>query len=196
MTKKIFMIAGPNGAGKTTTANSLISITSIVYEFINADEIARGLAPLHPESMSLTASKLMVKRFRELLEANKSFAFETTASGTNYAKHLKAAQATGYEVHLLFLWLSSPDLAVERVAKRVAQGGHHIPEDTIRRRYFAGLKNLIKYYLPLSDNALILDNSITESNKIIARKYAENCLKIEEPNIWKEIEGIVHATEI
>jgi predicted ABC-type ATPase len=132
MTKKIFMIAGPNGAGKTTTAMSLIPNATVIYEFINSDEIARGLAPMHPESMSLTASKLMLKRLKELLEANKSFAFETTASGTNYIKHLKEAQANGYEVQLLFLWLSSPDLAVKRVAHRVAQGGHHIPEDTIK----------------------------------------------------------------
>ena len=106
------MIAGPNGAGKTTTAMSFIS-SEIIDEFLNADEIARGLAPLHPESMALTASKLMLKR----------------------------------------------------VAKRVDQGGHHIPEDTIRRRYYLGIKNLITHYLPLVDRALILDNSIAGGNK-------------------------------
>jgi len=132
MTKKIFMIAGPNGAGKTTTAMPLILNTTIVYEFVNADEIARGLAPMHPESMSLTASKLMINRIKELLEASKSLAFETTGSGTNYIKHFKEAQRNGYEVCLMFLWLPSPDLAVERVAQRVAQGGHYIPEHTIR----------------------------------------------------------------
>ena len=165
MTKKIFMIAGPNGAGKTTTAMSFIS-SEMIDEFINADEIARGLAPLHPESMSLTASKLMLKRLKELLDANKSFAFETTGSGTNYIKHLKEAQAKGYEVHLMFLWLPSADLAVKRVAKRVKQGGHHIPEDTIRRRYYAGLKNLVKHYFPLVDRAIILDNSIAVSTML------------------------------
>lgn len=187
------MIAGPNGAGKTTTAMSLISNIKMLDEFINADEIARGLAPMHPESMSLTASKLMIKRFKELLESNKSFAFETTASATNYVKHLKAAKANNYEIHLMFLWLHSPDLAVNRVAQRVVQGGHNIPEDTIRRRYYAGLKNLIKYYLSLSDSALILDNSIDDLNNVIARKLIDKDLKIEKPSIWKEIEEVAHV---
>lgn len=189
------MIAGPNGAGKTTTAMSLIPNAAMIYEFINADEIARGLAPLHPESMSLTAGKLMLKRLRELLDAHKSFAFETTASGRNYIKHLKAAQASGYEIHLLFLWLSSPDLAVKRVAKRVVQGGHHIPEEIIKRRYYTGLKNLIKDYLPLADTALILDNSTAELNKIIVSKDRANGLKIGEANIWEEIERIAYETQ-
>lgn len=192
MTKRIFMIAGPNGAGKTTTAMSFIS-REMIDEFLNADEIARGLAPLHPESMALTASKLMLKRLKELLDANKTFAFETTGAGTNYIKHLKEAQIKDYEVHLMFLWLPSPNLAVERVANRVRQGGHNIPEDTIRRRYFAGIKNLVKHYLPLADRALILDNSIAGADKIIARKHVNHGLKIGEPNIWKEIQEEANA---
>ena len=193
MTKKIFMIAGPNGAGKTTTAMSFISSIELIDEFINADEIARGLAPLHPESMALAASKLLLKRFKELIATNKTFAFETTGSGTNYVKHLKEAQAIGYKVHVMFLWLYSPDLAVQRVAHRVEQGGHHIPEEIIRKRYDLGLKNLIKHYLPLCDSVLILDNSIAERNKVIARKRINHDLKIEEPNIWKEILEVANA---
>ncbi|HEV8051630.1 MAG TPA: AAA family ATPase [Parachlamydiaceae bacterium] len=192
MSKKVFMIAGPNGAGKTTTAMPLIQ-NIVIHEFLNADEIARGLAPLHPESVSLSASKLMLKRLDELLVANKSFAFETTASGINYVKHLKRAREQGYKIHLLFLWLSSPDLAVKRVAKRVSQGGHNIPEDTIRRRYRAGIKNLIKEYLPLSDSALILDNSLNKPNKVIAIKNDAELLKVEDANIWEEIERIAHG---
>ena len=192
MTKRIFMLVGPNGAGKTTTAMSFIS-SKMIDEFLNADEIARGLAPLHPESMALTASKLMLKRLKELLNANKTFAFETTGAGTNYIKHLKQAQAKGYEVHLMFLWLSSPDLAVKRVAKRVEQGGHHIPEDTVRRRYYLGIKNLITHYLPLVDRGLILDNSIAGTTKIIARKHINDGLKVEELIIWKEIQRVAHV---
>lgn len=194
MTKKVFMIAGPNGAGKTTTAMPLIQNRAI-HEFLNADEIAHGLSPLHPESVSLSASKLMLTRLEELLTANKSFAFETTASGTNYVKHLKRARGQGYKIHLLFLWLSSPDLAVMRVAKRVSLGGHNIPEDSVRRRYYAGLKNLINYYLPLSDSALILDNSLNESNKVIAIKNDTEILKVEETNIWEEIERIANVNK-
>lgn len=192
MTKRIFMIAGPNGAGKTTTAMSFIS-SEMIDEFLNADEIARGLAPLHPESMSLTASKLMLKRLKELLDANKTFAFETTGAGTNYIKHLKEAQAKDYEVHLMFLWLPSPDLAVKRVAKRVEQGGHHIPEETVRRRYYLGIKNLIIHYLPLVDRALILDNSVAGSTKIIAKKHVKDDLKVEELIIWNGIQEVAHA---
>lgn len=93
----------------------------------------------------------------------------------------------------MFLWLPSPDLAVERVAHRVKQGGHHVPEDIIRRRYYAGLKNLINHYLPLADKALVLDNSIAGLNKVIASKHVVDELKIEEPVIWKDIQGVAHA---
>ena len=192
MTRTIFMIAGPNGSGKTTSAQSFVS-DKIVDEFINADEIAKGLAPLNPESVALTASKLLLKRLIELLDSQKNFVFETTAAGTNYIKHLKRAQTMGYEVCLMFLWLPSPDLAVERVANRVKQGGHHIPEDTIRRRYFAGLKNLIIHYLPLVDKALIFDNSIDGSNRIIARKNARDDLKVENQEIWNDIQKAAHV---
>lgn len=134
MSKKILMIAGPNGAGKTTMTFELIKSCSMLYEFINADEIARGLAPKHPESMALTASKLMIQRLHALLNANQSFAFETTASGKNYIKHLKSAKEKGYELCLTFLWLSKPEEAIRRVAQRVKQGGHHVPEETVVRR--------------------------------------------------------------
>ena len=185
------MIAGPNGAGKTTMTLELIRSCSMLYEFINADEIARGLAPKHPESVALTASKLMIKRLKELLEAEKSFAFETTASGTNYLKHLKAAKAKGYEMSLTFLWLSKPEEAVERVAERVKQGGHHVPQETVIRRYYLGIKNLILHYLPLVDEALIIDNSSSErpiSKRLIARKN-KNSIEVFKYSIWKKIEG-------
>lgn len=180
------MIAGPNGAGKTTTAFSLKPNLLKIYEFINADEIAKGLSPLHPESMHLTASKLMIKRLRALLTQNNSFAFETTASGTNYIKYLKEAKEKGYQIGLLFLWLSSPELAIKRVMQRVAQGGHYIPKETIVRRYHLGLKNLIKYYLPIADSAMILDNSPGKSRRIIA-EGTKNRLVIQDQYIWGKI---------
>lgn len=187
------MIAGPNGSGKTTTAGCLISNITGIDEFINADEIARGLAPLHPESVSLSASKLMLKRFMELLEANKSFAFETTGASTNYIKHLVRAQANGYKVFLIFLWLPSPQLAIQRVAIRVSQGGHDIPEDTVVRRYYLGLKNLVKHYIPLCDDSLILDNSKSNLIKTIAKKCKDKPIIIKSQVQWEEIERIAHA---
>jgi predicted ABC-type ATPase len=194
MSKKILMIAGPNGAGKTTMTLELIRSCAMLYEFINADEIARGLAPKHPESMALTASKLMIKRLKELLDAEKSFAFETTASGTNYVKHLKTAKAKGYEISLTFLWLSKPEEAVRRVAQRVKQGGHHVPEDSITRRYYAGIKNLMFHYLPLADEALVMDNSLEEeaSKRVIARKNRNNPIDILDRIVWGKIEEIAN----
>jgi predicted ABC-type ATPase len=190
MPKKILMIAGPNGAGKTTMTLELVNSCPMFYEFINADEIARGLAPKHPESMALAASKLMINRLKQLLAADRSFAFETTASGTNYVKHLKSAKAKGYEISLTFLWLSKPEEAVKRVAQRVKQGGHHVPENTILRRYYAGIKNLLLHYLPLADEALVMDNSLEEkaSKRIIARKNSDNPIDILDRAIWEKIE--------
>jgi len=194
MRKKILMIAGPNGAGKTTMTLELISDCAMLYEFINADEIARGLAPKHPQSMALTASKLMIKRLKELLDADQSFAFESTASGTNYIKHLKLAKSKGYQINLTFLWLSQPEEAVKRVAQRVKQGGHYVPEDSIVRRYYAGIKNLLKHYLPLADEALIIDNSSEEENfnRVIARKNKSNQIDILDTTAWKKIEEIAN----
>ncbi len=191
MSKKILMVAGPNGAGKTTLVQRLIINSSMLYEFINADDIAKSLAPLHPESMALTASKLMINRLKELLDANKSFAFETTASGMNYLRHLRLAQSKGYEINLTYLWLANPEQAVKRVAQRVKQGGHYVPEQVIFRRYHLGLKNLIKYYIPLADRVLIMDNSSEESvERIVARKNGDNSLEVLDKDIWREMEEI------
>lgn len=191
MTKKMLIIAGPNGAGKTSAALTLLSNCDSVniFEFINADEIAKSLAPLHPESMALTASKLMVRRLRDLLEAGNNFAFETTGAGTNYLKYIKQGLASGYEINIVYLWLASPELAVKRVAQRVAEGGHHIPEEIIRRRYFLGLKNVIHEYLPLAHIALLLDNS-SKSQKIIAQKRMRKQIEIVNRDIWDEMQRL------
>ncbi|HSX38344.1 MAG TPA: AAA family ATPase [Chlamydiales bacterium] len=204
------MIAGPNGAGKTTMTLELIRDCRMLYEFINADEIARGLAPKHPESMALTASKLMIKRLKELLEAKKNFVFETTASGTNYIKYLNAAKIEGYELSLTFLWLSAPEEAVRRVAQRVQQGGHNIPEASIIRRYYSGIKNIITKYLPLVDEALIIDSSSQEqeglvqsewvereksAKRVIARKNKHGSVQVLDRLIWRKMEKIADEQE-
>lgn len=186
------MIAGPNGAGKTTTAFSLKPNLLKIYEFLNADEIAKGLAPLHPESVHLTASKIMITRLRQLLEQNESFAFETTASGTNYMKYLREAKKNEYQINLIFLWLSSPELAAKRVKQRVEQGGHYIPKETIIRRYHLGLRNLTKHYLHIADTAIILDNSIGTTRNIIAEKE-KNRLVIQDQETWEKIKREEYA---
>ncbi|MBI5345875.1 MAG: AAA family ATPase [Chlamydiae bacterium] len=193
MSKKILMIAGPNGAGKTTITFELMRHGSTIYEFLNADEIAKCLAPLHPDSMALKASKLMITRLLELLEAGKSFAFETTGYGINYIKHLQLARKRGYEIHLTFLWLANPEQAIKRVAQRVKQGGHDIPTETIIRRYYAGIKNLVIHYMPISDEAMVIDNSKEASlKKIIAKKEKNSTLDIIDKTIWKKIEEVAH----
>jgi predicted ABC-type ATPase len=122
------------------------------------------------------------------LDAKKSFAFETTAAGTNYIKYIKDAKKQGYQIALMFLWVASPQQAIQRVRNRVIHGGHNVPSDTIKRRYFAGIKNLLKYYLPLADFALLLDNSIEGPCTLIASKSVSYPLEVENMSVWKKIE--------
>src|SRR5688572_20830457 len=135
------MLAGPNGAGKSTSAPLLLKGALAVEEFVNADTIAQGLSAYRPESAAITAGRVMLDRLRFLAHEGRDFAFETTLSGRAHAVWLQELRASGYTAHLAFLSLPSPDLAVARVAERVRQGGHHVPENVVRRRYLAGLKN-------------------------------------------------------
>jgi len=188
--KRLMMIAGPNGAGKTTTAKAfLLQHKELYNEFLNADEIARGLSPLHPESVNREAGELMIKRFHSCVKSNTNFAYETTASGLTYATHLKNAKRNGYEINLMYLWISNPDQAIKRVAFRVQQGGHNIPKEDIIRRYYRGVKNILNLYLSIADTALILDNSTVGSGikKIIAKKELGLQLHIEDNEIWEKM---------
>jgi predicted ABC-type ATPase len=143
--KKIIIIAGPNGAGKTTFAKHFLPKEAHTFHFINADLIAAGLAPFNPESVSFKAARLMLNELDEYTKAGESFAFETTLSGAHYLQRIQEWKNLGYIIKLWFIALSSPELAISRVAERVAQGGHNIPEEVIRRRYKAGVENLPKY---------------------------------------------------
>jgi predicted ABC-type ATPase len=157
--KTLYLLVGPNGAGKTTAAFTLLPGLLDCQEFVNADEIARGLSPFRPETVSIQAGRLMLERMRELLVAGETFALETTLATRHYLRFVQEAQALGYVVRLLFFWLNSPDLAVARVAARVREGGHHIPEPTIRRRYEGGLRQFFKAYCHAVDNWTFVDNS-------------------------------------
>lgn len=157
--KKIIIIAGPNGAGKTTFARSFLPFEAQCPRFINADLIAAGIAPFAPEKASIAAARIMLEMMREQVQAGNSFAFETTLSGTAYARAIPKWRALGYYVELFFLALPSPEYAIERVRKRVEQGGHHIPEDLILRRFFAGLHNFEYVYKPLVDVWTHIENS-------------------------------------
>lgn len=157
--KKIIIIAGPNGAGKTTFARDFLPSEAHTLRFINADLIAAGLAPFNPESAAFKAGRLMLQEIDECVAAGHDFAFETTLSGLSYLRKIKLWQTLGYQVKLWFLSLPSGDLAVSRVAQRVMQGGHNIPEDVIRRRFKAGLKNFNQYYCYAVNSWMLYDNS-------------------------------------
>ncbi|OJI04326.1 zeta toxin family protein [Polynucleobacter sp. MWH-Adler-W8] len=145
LNKKIIIIAGPNGAGKTTFAKNFLPHEAHTFRFVNADLIAAGLAPFNPESVSFKAARLMLNELDEYTKSGESFAFETTLSGTHYLQRIQEWKDLGYVIKLWFIALSSSELAISRVKERVAQGGHNIPEEVIRRRYTAGLENLPKY---------------------------------------------------
>ncbi len=153
----VYMIAGPNGAGKTTAAKAMLRDFLQTNEFVNADEIAKGISPFNADEAAVDAGKVMLSRISSLISKRKNFAFESTAAGKGHAQSIQRAQKVGYRATLIFLWLPSADLAVDRVAIRVAQGGHNIPEQDIRRRFGRGLVNLVDLYLPLVDRALIID---------------------------------------
>lgn len=157
--KNLYIISGCNGAGKTTASYTVLPEILDCNEFVNADEIARGLSPFNPESVAIEAGRLMLQRIETLLEKNVSFSIETTLATKSYINLIHRAQAQGYCVKLLFFWLNSPELAILRVAERVAKGGHNIPEDIIRRRYVAGIRNLFRLFMNEVDYWDIYDNS-------------------------------------
>lgn len=156
---KVVIIAGPNGVGKTTFAREFLPNEANCPTFINADLIAAGLSPFQPETAALRAGRLMLEEISEQVHNRRSFAFETTLSGRTYARKIQEWQESGYHVKLIFLSLAHPDMAVARVAGRVAQGGHDVPDDVIRRRFNLGLRNFENIYKPLVNAWILYDNS-------------------------------------
>ena len=175
----LYIIAGCNGAGKTTASMTVLPEVLACEEFVNADEIAKGLSPFHPEEMAIEAGKLMLKRIDTLLTQNKSFAIETTLATRSYKSLIERAKNSGYTVTLLFFWLPSPEMAEMRVASRVASGGHNIPKDVIYRRYWLGLQNLFDIFAPIVDYWSLYDNS-ENINPIVERNIV-----IQEPTLSK-----------
>ena len=159
--KHLYIISGPNGAGKTTASYSVLPKILHCKEFVNADEIARGLSPFNPESVAIEAGRLMLSRIKDLLSKNESFSIETTLATRSYFRLIEKAHQQGYEVTLLYFWLKSPEQAMERVAERVSKGGHNIPQDIIVRRYYEGIDNLFQIYMPIVDTWILVNNSET-----------------------------------
>lgn len=177
MERNLYVIAGCNGAGKTTASYTILPEILDCREFVNADEIAKGLSPFQPEKVAIESGRIMLQRIKELLEDGKDFAFETTLATRSYSNTVKKAKELKYNVVLLFFWLQKVDLAIERVKSRVVEGGHDIPDEIIRRRYVRGVKNLFDIYLPLVDVVYIFDNS-EGRHELIAEKIDGNKLTL------------------
>lgn len=163
----LYIIAGPNGSGKTTFAREFLPNIVRCLEFINADLIAGGLSPFVPERAAIRAGRIMMEQIQSLSAQRRDFGFETTLSGKTYVKLFRDLRKRRYRIHLFFLWLASADLAIERIAERVRQGGHYIPDAVVRRRFDKGLFNFLHLYQPLFDSWTIFDNS-KDTPKLIA----------------------------
>ena len=177
--KHLYIIAGCNGAGKTTASFTILPEILDCKEFVNADEIAKGISPFQPEKVAFEAGRIMLNRIDELFAKQQNFAFETTLATKSYKQKIIAAQKKGYYVTLVFFWLNKVELAVERVKTRVAEGGHNINEDVIIRRYSNGIKNLFEIYITLVDKVYIYDNSDGKPLQIAEKTNGEDFLIFE-----------------
>lgn len=182
----LYIIAGCNGAGKTTASFTILPEILNCNQFVNADNIAVGLSPFDPESVAIEAGRIMLARMDELLTKGVDFALETTLSTRSYVSFIKKAQQKGYNVTLLYFWLSSPQMAMERVAKRVSKGGHNIPEDVIIRRYYRGIKNLLNLYIPICDEWIVVNNKDV-GPIIVAQNINQLGKTIKNNDIWYTI---------
>ena len=182
---QVIVIAGPNGAGKTTLAPFLLRDKLGVLEYVNADPIAQGLSGFDPASVAVTAGRVMLNRLHDLAEQRKTFAFESTLAAKHYAGWIKKLRNHGYAFQLMFLWLRSADLAVQRVRERVQAGGHHVPEQIIRRRYGAGLRNFSTLYQPLANTWAVYDNSHLPSPMMIAQGGQGEGESIIHDDLWE-----------
>lgn len=171
--KNLYIIAGCNGAGKTTASFTILPEILDCKEFVNADEIAKGLSPFQPEKVAFEAGRIMLNRIDELFKNQENFAFETTLATKTYKQRIKFAKENDYNTTLLFFWLRNSDLAKERVKTRVKEGGHNIPTDVIERRYINGIKNLFDIYLEIVDQVLIFDNSEGKPILIAEKNFGE-----------------------
>ena len=193
---QLLVLAGPNGAGKSTVASAFLQMTG-VGEFVNVDEIAKGLSAFHPERVALRAGQSALERMKELSECRTSFAIETTLAARTYAGMIQKLKLAGYNITLVFVWLPNPELAIQRVSDRVLAGGHHIPEETIRRRYQSGLDNLFELYIPLVDKWVVCDGSHLGALSVIASGTPGTSQAVVQPDLWERMKhGLSRPVEI
>ena len=187
---RLYIVSGCNGAGKTTASYTLLPEMLECRQFVNSDEFAKGLSPFNPEGASIQASRFMLMRIRYLLQRKEDFGIETTLATRSLLNTVRAAQAEGYYVTVLYFWLNSPDLAVKRVKARVAAGGHNIPEETVRRRYRVGINYFFNDYAPICDRWILADNSQVPF-KVVAEGGKARPLIIKDSDTFEKIKGLV-----
>ncbi|GAB4051599.1 zeta toxin family protein [Spirosoma litoris] len=182
----LYIMAGPNGAGKTTAAYTLLPEVMKIKEFVNADEIARGLSPFNVEAVAFEAARIMLQRIEQLMSQGVDFAIETTLSTRSYVQTIRRAQQLDYSVSLYYFWIPSAEVSKERVAMRVSRGGHNIPADVIERRYARSLVNLTKLYIPVCDYVVIFNNAGIVSD-LIATGGIDSEMLVLNKDIWEAI---------
>ncbi len=185
---RVVIFAGPNGAGKSTHADAILAALGI-ETFVNADYIARGLSGRHTDVVAFEAGRIMLTRLRQLGDAQADFAFESTLSSRTFAAFLHALRQQGYAVAIYYFSLANAQLAVRRVKLRVAQGGHDVPADIVRRRFGRSLNNFFDLYMPLADEWTLFDNSTIPHARAIAAKFA-NQLTVMEPTTWHKLKRL------
>ena len=186
---RLYIISGCNGAGKTTASYTMLPEMLECSEFVNSDEFAKGLSPFQPEKASIQAGRYMIAKIRYLLKKQRDFGLETTLATRTILKTVKMAQAAGYTVTLLYFWLNSPELAIERVKARVEAGGHNIPEETIRRRYKVGIDYFFHDYAPICERWILADNSQIPF-RVIAEGSKLDVINIKDHETYEKIKAI------
>lgn len=184
----LYIISGCNGAGKTTASFTILPEMLNCKEFVNADEIAKGLSPFQPETVSFHAGRILVERIRELIDLKVDFGFETTLTTLSYVNTIKLAKQMGFTVTLIYFWLDNVTLAIERVKTRVGEGGHNIPEAVIRRRYYRGMVNLCEKFINICDYWIVINNSSRPFN-FVAEGQGAAKVEIYDNRVWDLIKN-------
>ncbi len=189
--KNVYIIAGPNGSGKTTFARKFLPEYAKCSNFINADLIAEGLSPFSPQQVAIKAGRLVLEQIHELSTKNADFGFETTLSGKTYLKHFLKLKEMGYSLHMFFLWIPSTQLAVARVRDRVAEGGHNVPKEDVKRRFYRSILNFFNRYQEVLDSWLFFDNS-NVTPELLAKK-TNNSIHVLDAKLFNKILNEIEA---
>ncbi len=190
---KLYIISGCNGSGKTTASYTLLPDLLNCREFVNSDEFAKSFSPFDPGAASVTASRYMLMKINYLLDRKADFAVETTLATRSLLQIVLQAQKLGYESTVLYFWLNSPELAIERVRDRVVSGGHNIPDAVVRRRYVMGLQYLFDVYIPVIDRWILADNSKPPFS--VVAEGSRDVIYIKDNEKYQQIRHIAHPDE-